>query len=269
MNQDCLLSPDGQRYFLMAEGRPQAMPYHLRWFLPKVLGKDFERWRLWTQVALATICWALVLYAWQRGVPLPQAILAGVLLAGLPSVWMYWLKLPVLTDMASMAIALLAAVVPTPWGVLLALLGGCIREGTPVYAALYAWNPWLLLGLAAPAVRFLFWKHGIEADPRVKALLDNPVKTSWARNGGRWKDLRISLLPWAGLLAAVFHPSCQLLVSYAVCCAPIFRSHDFVRHYIMAAPVLILAVVQLPLWFLIPITAAHFALPWHRWVRLA
>jgi hypothetical protein len=255
------VSTDGLRYLAMAEGLPQAIPYHLRWLLPKLLGIDARKWEILNQISIPTVAMLISVYAWLHGVdPVRAAILGGMFMT-LLFVRGFWGQYPILTDTPGMALSMLAAIVPGPWCIPVAILGGCVRETVPIYAALYAWSPWPLVGLVAPALRLL-WKPGVERDERVAGLLRNPWRTSWERNKKGWTNWKVMVSPWAGFLFAAFNPSWQLLWVYLACLAPSLRHHTIVRVYIMAVPIVAVALGGVSEWAFCVAVLAHFLVPW-------
>jgi hypothetical protein len=146
------LTPDGVRYLAMAGGQAQPMPFHLRWALPAVLGKSSLAWIAvsWLSVAACSVLTATLATA--HGASPLQALVASLLWLGLPST-RFLLRAPVLVDAAGLACALASAVLwPIDWRIALACaaLGAAISEKTPIWAALFSWQPWLLLALAVP-----------------------------------------------------------------------------------------------------------------------
>src|SRR6185437_119407 len=69
------------------------------------------------------------------------------------------LRHPVLVDLPAFALALGAAVAWQHglwWAAIpLVLTAGCVKETSPVFAAVWAWHPVMLVGLIPPAIRHL------------------------------------------------------------------------------------------------------------------
>lgn len=254
------LSTDGYRYLWMAEGKSQAIPYHFRWLLPRLLGSEVTRWAWLTEISVLATTLLLAVYCILQGVEPVRAVLIALMFLHLPQVQGFWRQYPVLTDMPGMALSLLTAIIPGPWCIPIALLSGCVREASPVFAAMYAWSPWPLVGLAAPALRLL-WKPGTETDPRVAALLAHPWKTSWERNKAFYLNWRTMLIPWGGFLGALANPSWKLAVAYAICLIPTLRQHAILRMVFQALPVFAVALGGAPVAVLCAFAFLHFTLP--------
>lgn len=229
------LSPDGVRYLALAGGERVPRPFHFRWLAPSLLGTDEERWRralIPTSIALAL---SGVQYAgW--------IALAAVGLTGLRINW----RLPVLVDLHAMSWALIAANVArydVRVAVCCALIAGCVKETSPVFAALYAWNPWLLLALAAPAVRAL-WKPGPDPLEQIAPgslavrALTHPILAAREAHAGRWFDPRLWVLPWGGLLAGFYAPTWQVGATLAAAYGQCLIATDTIRLYVWAWPAL-------------------------------
>jgi len=122
---------DGARY---TSGTPQPSPFH-------------RRFHAWPPRVLMIVTWAsFVATACLLGAPS-----RAVLFLSLPGVWMC-IVMPTTVDgpamMLSLASALLWPVSPVA-AVLVAACSGAVHERGPVFAAIYSWSPWPLLGLLA------------------------------------------------------------------------------------------------------------------------
>jgi hypothetical protein len=136
-------SPDRQFYLWSAEGFHVPRPYALRWLPGFVLGPRKEHW-LWCTV-LCAVGSALVLGS-------ELGPWAGIWFLCLPVV-RTWICCRALVDPPGFFFALVS------WGLLrqgqiegavaAAILAGGCRETAPVFAALWSWSPWPLLGLIA------------------------------------------------------------------------------------------------------------------------
>lgn len=236
---------DGVRYLAASHTRV-ARPYHLRWLMPWLCRTSTRRWRLTAQgsvLALAPLAW------WYTGSPW---MMACILLSGVLFNWAN----PVLVDAQGMALALLAACLwPVCWpaALVVALVAGMTRETAPMWAAVWAWHPALLIGMIPVAVRWL-QPAGIEHDLGIREWLDHPFTLSRQAHQGIWQNWRIILAPWAGLVFGVMvlapwtPDSARLLVALVFAYSQLLMAHDIVRLYTWAWPSLALACTQaLPL----------------------
>jgi hypothetical protein len=121
-----------------------------------------------------------------------------------------------------MALALLTACLwPVCWplAILVVLIAGMTRETSPIWAAIWAWHPVLLIGLVPVLIRQLTYTPG--PDPEFQWYLDHPLKAGIQAHRGIWNAARWMLTPWAGLVlgVAVLDPwtmnSARLLVALA------------------------------------------------------
>jgi hypothetical protein len=126
---------DGARY---TSGEPQPSPFH-------------RRFHAWPPRVLMIVTWAsFVATAAMLGTP-QRALMFLVL----PGAWMCCV-MPTTVDGPSMATSVVSSIlvsrgdsISIACGVAMAALGGAMHERAPVFAALYAWSPWPLLGLVA------------------------------------------------------------------------------------------------------------------------
>lgn len=147
---------DGARY---TSGAPQPTPFH-------------RRFHAWPPRLLMVVTWlsfvatAAMLGTWQR----------AALFMTLPGVWMC-VVMPTTVDGPAMALAHASAALlpshPVP-SVILSLLAGAIHERGPVFASLYAFSPWPLLGLLAVQ----WWATKAAPDRRSTDLADHLVGLS-------------------------------------------------------------------------------------------
>lgn len=251
---DVRVSPDGARYLAMAGGQRVPQPFNDRWLLPFFAGPEPRRWVSWQRSAMATCCFLAVSYChtwWAFPIPLA---LSGLTIN---------LKLPVLVDLPAMECALGAAVALQrgwwPLALVLVLIAGATKETAPVFAALWAWNPLLLVGMLAPAIRHLFWKPGPDVlDGPAAEALTHPWRASLEAHRGQWLAPAVWLAPWGPLLIGFGRPSWQvggtLIVAYAQC----LIATDSTRLFVWAWPVLAaqtFAVVDARWWPLIAVLA--------------
>ena len=261
------LTPDGGRYLSMAHGKAEPLPFHLRWLLPKLCRDSIPRWVAATVVGtLATVALTGVL-ALQHGATQTQAVVAMLLMGGLPFVRFCWFS-PVLVDMPAVALALAAAVLYplSPLAALgVCLLGGTISEKVPVLAAVFSLQPLLLVGAAAPIVRYMLASAG-EIDVRDQAswALAHPLAAGLRSHAGKWRDPRLMLLPWGACLVVVAAvPSIWLGLALALGYGQTLLVTDTVREYQVFAPVVcVSAAMMIPEAWAVPVLLAHWFNPW-------
>lgn len=231
------LTPDEFRYYGMAQGVRGPRPFHYRWLLPRLCG---PRPRVWLVVqcvsflAVSGLLWAYTGEWW--------ACLLTLGLSGLT----FNLKHPMLVDLPALACALAAAVCwQQGWWIAalaLALVSGTIKESAPTFAALFAWNPVLLVGLLPVALRHL-QSAGTDPIPDGPAhdALVHPIRVSWEHH--KQLPLWAFVLPWGVLLAGLTNGSPQLWATLAVAYAQLLVATDNCRLTVMAVPVFALAAV--------------------------
>ena len=236
-----MLTPDGQRYLTAAHTRV-ARPFHLRWLLPKICQSDLRRWKALSWVCVIAIGIYTALYT--------NNVWMGCV-AFLPGIMFNW-RHPVLVDATAMALALWSALLfPYCWPAALAvaLLAGCIRETAPIWAAIYAWNPLLLIGLLPVAARSLQRQGPDVLDSENAWILKHPIKASRKYHAGLWTDPFTMIAPWGALIAGLADLNAQLATAIAFGYGQLLIATDSVRLYQLAAPVLALSVTHaLPSW---------------------
>jgi hypothetical protein len=250
----------------MGDGIPQPMPFHFRWLLPMLLGKRLRSW-FWVSAGSALGAAAgISVLAMQHGASQLQAAMAAGLFLGLPAVRFAVVRAPVLPEMPMMCLAVAAAVlwpISPPAAIAVALLGGMVNEKTPVWAALFAFQPLLLAGLLAPLLRVVFrWPIPPHEDDPHRATMHKPWRAGLLAVG-RWRSARLILLPWGACMAALWAPSPWLLLALAVAYGQLLFETDTVRPYQEAAPVVcIVAAMTIPVAWFLPIIIAHWVHPW-------
>jgi len=266
-----MIGPDAARYLHAADGVKVSRPFCWRWLLPSLLGTGQKAWWwCWAVSWAVTACGALWFMAnvtdgWQRMVAGTIMLLALPGILGPPEV------IPVGVDLPATALGLLGAAMFTgghpEWvvgGIILCLLAGTIKETTPVFVALWAWTPWALIGLAAPAARFL-WVHlrHLEGPDSLggvfQDVLDHPIRTALAAHRHLWRNAWVMVAPWGLTLAALHSVSWQLAVVLAVAHLQLLVATDTVRlvHH-AAGPVMAAAAVSnIPTQWLALAVVAH------------
>lgn len=240
------LTPDGRRYIAGTTGQTPARPFHYRWLIPAICRDQIRRWQITAWAAAAVYLAGTVAYTGHWA--------AAPLAAGLTGVIALNVKHPVLVDLPAAAAAVAAAVAAHHnilWlAVLLSVTAGTMKETAPAFAALYAWSPWPLLGLAAPAIRHITTRPGPDVlDAENAWILAHPIRASikYHRPLPTW----VWVLPWGACLAGLTNVDAQLAATLAVAYAQCAYATDTVRLYQWAAPVLIVATVDTipPAWW--------------------
>ena len=235
------VSPDGQRYLASVKQRV-ARPFHLRWLLPFLLKDNVENWAKTSRGAVIAIAILSAIYCHN-----PWMVVIGFL-PGIEFNWRY----PVLVDAPAMALALLAAVVAphSIWlAIIISLISGCVKETAPLWAAIYAWNPFLLIGLVVVGIRWLQKQGEDVLDEHNLWILQHPIQASRMYNKGRWTDPFFMLTPWGGIILGAGSVSAQVVTALVAGYGQILLATDVVRLYQWAAPVLALGITDyLPLW---------------------
>ncbi|MGZ4766824.1 MAG: hypothetical protein ACXV6M_14320 [Ilumatobacteraceae bacterium] len=239
---DVHLTPDGVRYIAATKQRV-ARPFHYRWLIPKLCGDSESRWRWMNQISTIGL---LPLIYWFIGGW--RGIAAGAMVTGLAGVWKFNRKHIILVDAPGMFCALLAADLFRhhlwPLGIAVALVGGCVRETSPVMAALYAWNPLALIGLAPAAVRHLQREGPDVLDAENRWILDHVFRASIKYHRRLPNIVPLLILPWGGALVALSNYSPQLALTAAVAYGQLLIATDTVRLYQWCFPVVLLAAVH-------------------------
>jgi hypothetical protein len=213
---------------------------------------------------------AMVVWATARGLELGPAVAAAVLLLGLGGVLGPPVVRPVGVDLPAMALAL--------WSVAFLELGwwpaavACIaaaaacKETTPVFAALWAWHPLLLVGLLLPAVRAVRLRgpeiiDRVTATPELRAVHDHPVATALAAHAGRWRDAWLMVVPWGATVAALYRPTPAVVAVLVVAHLQLLVATDTVRllHTAAGPAVALAAAGIIPQPFLLLAVVLHLA----------
>lgn len=181
--QGMSLTPDGARY-LAASRQRVARPFHYRWLLPKLCGERLTNWRAVQVASLA----GLVVAAWWYGGTGWRGLFVASCAVGCAGVWKFNRKHPVLVDLPAMCIGLFAAAAAQHglwWlAIPLVIVAGCVKETTPVFAALWAWSPVLCIGLVPPAFRALQRAGDDVLDAENAWILRHPIQASRKYHAG-------------------------------------------------------------------------------------
>lgn len=223
--------PDGARY---TSGRSQPYPFHRRWC-------GWPEWLL-TAVSLASlVALGVLMGTWQR----------AIILMTLPGAWLIATR-PTTVDAPCMLLALGAALLfpSQPYvAVLLSCLAGVIHERGPVFAALYAWHPLLLVGLVCVG----WWRKAAPADNDVRvgrgfvySLLVHRRDHDWL--GWQQTAFALRCLP---LFAAAYGVSPAAWATLAVAWASRLVGSDLGRFAFWAAPALVRELPDVPSWLIL------------------
>lgn len=229
------LTPDSARYLTIHQ---PPSPFHLRPLIPWLCRQSAIRWYLatWLGVALLAIGTAMLAPGW-------QGIAAAALVLTLPSV-RFAMTHVVLVDMAALGLAATSAglavhgwIIPA---IALAALSGAAKESAPVFAALFAWNPLLMVGLIVPIVVMCVRRPGDDVlnDPEHDWILAHPFQAAKKYHRRMVVDaMPVLLTPWGACILALGAPSLQLGATLVVAYGQLFVATDTVRLYQWAAPV--------------------------------
>lgn len=231
-------------------------PFNRRILFPSICGDSILRWKLLTYISLVALPFLVAVYVngnWQ------QSLFAIILMAGLPSM-QFWYKNPVLVDAPAICMALAAALLPWPYNLAVVTVGAFGRETVPVFAAIYAWNPVLLLGLI-PVISWMFMAPQGTDQLKRENWLDHPIKTAVAFKKGKWLNPDYMIFPWGAGLLALFNPSFQLATAAGIAYAQLLVATDWTRLYVWAAPVVILNSVYIGGEWMIPLAVIHLFNP--------
>ncbi len=251
------LAPDSIRYL----NPDPPSPFHLRPLLPALCRAVAWRWQAATYIGIAATIiatWAIV-GGW-------QGVAAALILAALPSV-RFNAQHPVLVDAAALGLAATSAALwvhgHTIPALAVALIAAATKETSPIFAACFAWTPWLLAALIVPAILASLRTPGPDPlqDKHHAWILAHPIQASKKYHHRYLIDLNPTLLtPWGGAIAALGAPSLQLLVTLAAGYAQLAVATDTVRLYQWAAPTVCIAATTAvdPIWWPLLIVVTLF-----------
>jgi hypothetical protein len=260
------LGPDASRYVLAGQGHRVAKPFHLRFVLPW-LCRDVERrwWTVWGlswPVAAAGLAW------WGHAAGFdPWRVAALVVFClSLPGVWGPHVVRPVGVDLPGLAVAVVAvAALEQGWwplAVALIFVAAGVKESMPVWAALWAWHPLLLVGLVVPLIRGLIVRPELDAvtrQPVLQRVHDHPVRSAFEHHAGQWRNAWWMVAPWGACLAALYAPTLRVGAAIAAAYAQLLVATDTVRLlHTAAGPAVAFAAVQVfPVEWLTLVCAVH------------
>jgi len=267
------LGPDSARYVLAGQGHRVARPFHLRWLLPFVCRDVPRRWWIVWSLSWPLTAAAMVVLALGRGLELGPAVGAAALLVALPGLLGPVVVRPVGVDLPALAVGLWAAALLElgwwPAAVVLVLVAGSVKESTPVFAALWAWHPLLLVGLLAPAIRAVCSRPELDpvtaGNPTLLEVHNHPVRTALEAHRDRARDAWLWLWPWGASLAALVRPSVAVVSTLVAAHAQLLVATDTVRLlHTAAGPVVALAAAEVIPGPLLILAAAASFMWWRR-----
>ncbi len=226
--QDC---NDGNRY---TSGVAQPYPFH-------------RRWCGWSKRALQiTSLGSLLMLGTLMG-DWKHALVFGTL----PGFWFIATR-PTTVDGPAMLLALAASMLFPGHPVLavaLSCLSGWIHERGPVFAALYAWNPILLVGLLAVG----WWRKPAVHDGDIRVGRGFRWSLYIHRQDHDWLNWEQTAFALRGLplFAAGYGVSPGAWVTLGVAWASRLVGSDLGRFVFWAAPVLVRDLPELPAWMVL------------------
>lgn len=262
------LTPDGRRYLAAAQGHRLPSSFHLRWLLPLLLGVNLLRWVWVSRVALVAMLPGGFVYGMGMGLNWQQSLFVAVAPLGLAGVFRFPWSAPILVDPTALCLCVWAGALAVhgwwPQALVLTFVAAGIKEPSPFFVAVFAWNPLYLVALVVPLARWLFWKQGEDVlDEKNAAILAHPLRAGWEWHKDDLMDASLWVLPWGVLLVGLSGPSPQLLVALALGYAQCVIATDTVRLYQWSWPVLaVAAATVIPIPVLLLAAVAHWANPW-------
>jgi hypothetical protein len=219
---------DGNRY---VSRKPQPYPFH-------------RRFHYWPKRALQVVT---ILSLVGLGIAMPSWK-GAVLLLSLPGAW-FCATHPTTVDAPSMLLAVGSSLLEPahPWAAVLAsIASGFIHERGPVFAALYAGSPLLLVGLAG--VQWWAKKAAPDRDPLVGQGFVKSLALHRPYN--ELLDWRLNVLSLRGLpfLAAFYGVSPLAWGMLALAWLSRVVGTDLGRYMFWAAPMLVRELPDVPAW---------------------
>lgn len=267
LKYDIRLSPDG--YFYLKQHPSGAryrsslllpVPYSLRPMLPDLLTTD-KQWINATWISVAGV--AGLSYAWFCKCLTPEQAFTGtLLLLTFTNITRLAAVFPVLIDAASIAATFMSSLLwinaSAPVEYLIAtcvsLLLALLNEKIAVFAALWSWSLYPLVGLAVTLVRYLIVRGDDEGIDWLKNPVREAIKTHGARfNNGTWWQA------WGVLPLAFITMSFEAWLTVLISVLQLFHAQDYARVFLWCAPVVIIPLVQMfPNELLLPLVVANY-----------
>lgn len=262
---DKMIGPDAARYLYAGAGVGVPRPYHLRWLVPKLCGNHARRWWIVWAASWLVLAGSMIWWQTAAGMSWRPALAAAALLLGLPGVLGPKVSIPVQVDLPATALtvlgcALSVAVDPLA-GVPVFVLAACVRETSPVWAALWLWSLWPLIAVVAVAVAAWRIKTGPEMlGDKFQAYTDHPIRTAFEHHAGRWRDAWLMVAPWGICLLGLYDADWRLIVLLAIAYSQILIAADTVRliHHAAGPPMAIAAATVIPVEWMVLAVVVHF-----------
>jgi hypothetical protein len=193
-----------------------------------------------------------------------RGLFVAAFVVGCSGIWRYNWHHPVLVDAPALATTLWAAVC---WhyhiwwlAILLVCAAAAMKEASPLFAAMFAWTPWLLVGFAVVAIRAVMKAGPDVLDQNAAWILAHPVRASRKYHAGM--PVEAFVMPWGAGLAAAADLSPQLALTVAAAYSQVLVATDTTRLYQWAWPVVAVAASQaVPVPWLLPLILVHVANP--------
>ena len=265
-----LILNDSKRYFAMGRGILQYPPFHKRWLLPYLFKYRDKAWISSTLMIVSLLPVVTYLYLTSLGLTTAQAFFGSMLVLGLNGIYKMNVLHPILVDSYAIFFSLLSAIsflngnILT--GIMFSVIGGCIKESTPVFSFLFGFNALALLGFVSPILCRWYSPHADKDMLGRHGRLDDFIKTSDVLHKGRWFHPAVMLAPWGVCLIALlstppvlYWVMLALLVSYG----QVVIATDSVRLYQQSFPVLVYAACLLvPAQFYLILVLVHWLNPY-------
>lgn len=258
------LGPDGARYWLAAGGERVSRPFHVRWLLPLICGQHIRRWWAVWFTGWALMAGGMIGWRFAAGDPWQIALASAGLLLALPGILGPKVTIPVGVDIPATGLALCGVALCEfgnwPGGVAMIAASAMIRETSPVWAALWLWSAWPLLGLVPVAIAYAFVKSGPDPlGPKFQEIVDHPVRTALAAHRSQWRNAWVMVAPWGACLAALVEPSWPLVAVLVLAYAQLLVATDTVRlvHHAAGPAMAVAAAHVVPIPWLLLVVAVH------------
>lgn len=253
------LAPDSYRYLAMGAGEKAYTPFNRRILFPFICKDVVSRWEILSISSIVLLPLLVGYYVYSILHSWESALFAVGLMAGMPSM-KFWKDVPVLTDAPALCLSVLAALLPYPFNVIFVCIGAFGRETVPLFAALYAWNPILLVGLIPIGVWAFIAPRGKDQLDR-ESWLDHPFETAKKFKKNLWLSPKMMVYPLGAALASLFYPSWQLVVTTLVAYSQLVVATDWVRLYVWATPVMCLQAGYIDTSLMLPLLVVHWFNP--------